>query len=142
VAKDYVFLVRRDAQYLQWRHLDAPERLAFVVAIRKWRKLVGWSAFRVRENRLTWGDALFDRRWPDAPEVMLRHVAPQYPVEAIEGWFPPRPAWFAAILEQMHFESRPEPQDLSLMCVPFTMLDATQRMRESLYYTMADSDLF
>jgi len=142
VAKDYEFLVRRDARYLQWRHLDAPEHLAFVVAIRKWRKLAGWAAFRIRENRLTWGDALFDRRFSDAPEVLLRHVAPQYGVGAIEGWFPPRPAWFASILDDLHFESRPEPQDLSVMCVPFTMPDAAGRMRESLYYTMADSDLF
>ena len=142
VAGDYAFLVRRDARYVQWRHFDAPEKTTFVVAIRKWRRLAGWSAFRVRENRLIWGDALFDRRWPDAPEVLLRHVAPQYGVSAIEGWFPPRPAWFASILEQMHFESRPEPQDLSLMCVPFTMTDAVGRMREALYYTMADGDLF
>jgi hypothetical protein len=142
VAKDYDFLVRRDARYLQWRHLDAPEHLSFVVAIRKWRKLAGWAAFRVRENRLTWGDALFDRRFPDAPEVLLRHVAPQYGVEAIEGWFPPRPAWFASILDDARFESRQEPQDLSVMCVPFRMPDAVDRMRESLYYTMADSDLF
>jgi Acetyltransferase (GNAT) domain len=142
VAKDYDFLVRRDARYLQWRHLDAPEHLSFVVAIRKWRKLAGWAAFRVRENRLTWGDALFDRRFPDAPEVLLRHVAPQYGVEVIEGWFPPRPAWFASILDDARFESRQEPQDLSVMCVPFTMPDAVDRMRESLYYTMADSDLF
>ena len=142
VAKDYDFLVRRDGRYLQWRHLDAPEHLSFVVAIRKWRKLGGWAAFRVRENRLTWGDSLFDRRWLDAPEVLLRHVAPQYGVDAIEGWFPPRPAWFASILDDLQFESRREPQDLSVMCVPFTMADAVDRMRESLYYTMADSDLF
>src|SRR5438105_3483908 len=142
VANDYDFLVRRDAQYLQWRHLDAPDNLSFVVAIRKWRRLVGWSAFRVRDNHLTWGDALFDRRFPDAPEVMLRHVAPQYGVSAIDGWFPPRPAWFAAILDANHFESRPQPQDLSLMCVPFTITNAVARMRESLYYTMSDSDLF
>jgi hypothetical protein len=142
VAKDYDFLVRRDARYLQWRHLDAPEHLSFVVAIRKWRKLAGWAAFRIREDRLTWGDALFDRRFPDTPEALLRHVAPQYGVDAIEGWFPPRPAWFASILDDLHFESRQEPQDLSVMCVPFTMADAVDRMRESLYYTMADSDLF
>jgi hypothetical protein len=142
VAKDYRVLVRRDTRYLQWRHLDAPEGLSFVIAIRKLRRLVGWSAFRIREDRLTWGDALFDRRYSAAPEVLLRHVAPEYPVAAIEAWFPSRPAWFSSLLDAMHFERRPEPQDLSLMCVPFTMADATARMRESLYYTMADSDLF
>jgi hypothetical protein len=142
VARDYDFLVRRDAQYLQWRHLDSPEGASFVVAVRKWRRLVGWSAFRIRDGRLAWGDALFDRRWPEAADVMLRHVVPQYPVDAVEGWFPPRPSWFASILDNLGFQPVPEPQDLSLMCVPFTMTDAVSRMRESLYYTMADSDLF
>jgi len=142
VAKHYRFLVRRDAKYLQWRHLDAPEHLSFVVAIRKLNRLAGWAAFRIREDKLTWGDALFDPRYSAAPEVLLRHVAPQYPVTAIEGWFPPRPSWFSALLDAMQFEQRPEPQELSLMCVPFTMADATARMRQSLYYTMADGDLF
>jgi len=63
-------------------------------------------------------------------------------VTAIEGWFPNRPAWFASILDALGFESRQEPQDLSLMCVPFTMIDAVAQMRERLYYTMADGDLF
>jgi len=142
VAKHYRFLVRRDAKYVQWRHLDAPDRLSFTIAIRKLGRLVGWAAFRIRDGKLTWGDALFDPRYPAASEVLLRHVAPQYPVTAIEGWFPPRPAWFSSLLDAMHFEQSPEPQDLALMCVPFTMPDATERMRESLYYTMADSDLF
>ena len=142
VERDYEFLVRRDAQYLRWRHLQAPERASFVVAIRKWGKLAGWSAFRVRENQLMWGDALFDRHFPDAPEILLRHVAPQYGVAAIEAWFPPRPAWFDAILDDLRFERRQEPQDLSLMCVPFAMQDAVARMRQALYYTAADSDLF
>ena len=61
---------------------------------------------------------------------------PSYPVELVEGWFPPRPAWFDAILLEIGFEIRPEPQDLSLMCVPFTMPDAVERMRERLYYDL------
>jgi hypothetical protein len=60
----------------------------------------------------------------------------------VEGWFPHRPDWFHRALIELGFEERPEPQDLSLMCVPFTMSDATARMRESLYYTMGDGDLF
>ncbi len=73
---------------------------------------------------------------------MLRHVVPPYPVESIEAWFPPRPAWFDAVLKRLGFEQRHEPQSLALMCVPWTMSDATEAMRERLYYTMGDSDLF
>jgi hypothetical protein len=142
VAPAYSFLVRRDAAYLRWRYLERPDAAYVLVAIRKWRRLVGWIVFRIRENRFSWGDALFDPRHEDAVEVMLRHVVPSYPVESIEAWFPPRPAWFDAVLKRLGFETRHEPQSLALMCVPWTMADATEAMRERLYYTMGDSDLF
>jgi hypothetical protein len=142
VANDYRFLVRRDAEYVRWRYLAAPDVRYTLVAIRKWRHLVGWIAFRVRDGRFQWGDALVDRRFPDAIEVLLRHVVPPQRVSLIEGWFPPRPSWFSAILHELGFETRPEPQDLSVMCVPFAWPEATEKMREALYYTWSDSDLF
>ncbi|MGZ7031461.1 MAG: GNAT family N-acetyltransferase [Thermoanaerobaculia bacterium] len=142
VGDDYHFLVRRDAQYLRWRYLDCPDIPYVIVAIRKWRRLVGWVVYRIRDTRFTWGDALFDRRHPEAVSVALRHLVAAHPVDLVEGWFPHRPDWFDRILTDLGFEKRPEPQDLSLMCVPFTMADATARMRESLYYSMGDGDLF
>ncbi|MEA2240189.1 MAG: hypothetical protein QOC81_4913 [Thermoanaerobaculia bacterium] len=142
VAPAYRFLIRRDARYLRWRYLECPDVPYFVVAIRKWRRLVGWSVFGVRGSRLAWGDALFDPQHGDAVEVLLRHVVPSYPVDRIDGWFPARPAWFDDVLRGQGFESRPDPQDLSLMCVPFTESAASARIREQLYYTYGDSDLF
>jgi len=142
VAPAYAFLVRRDAAYLRWRYLERPDVQYALVAIRKWRRLAGWIVFRIRDGRFSWGDALFDPRHDDAVEVMLRHVTTSYPISEIEAWFPARPAWFDVILTRLGFETRPEPQDLSLMCVPWTMPDATAAMRERLYYAMGDSDLF
>lgn len=142
VAGAYRFLVRRDAAYVRWRYLDCPDPGAVVIAIRKWRHLVGWIAFRVRDRRFLWGDALFDPRFEDAVEVLLRHVVPTVPVDTIEAWFPPRPRWFDRALTALGFETRPEPQDLSVMCVPFAWPDVVSRMRQDLYYTWGDSDLF
>jgi len=142
VARRYSFLVRRDARWVQWRYLDCPDADYIVVAIRKWRRLAGWIVFRIRENRFTLGDLLIDPRWPDALDVALRHVVPSYPVDLIEAWLPPRPLWLDAVLRGLRFEERPEPQGLGLMCVPFTMPDAVTRMRQALYYTWGDSDLF
>lgn len=142
VAPSYGFLVRRDATYLRWRYLQMAEEGHFVIAIRKWGRLAGWSAFRVRSDALVWGDALFDRAHEDAPEVLLRHVAPEYPVAKIECWFPPRPSWFHAILGKLGFHVTVEPNDLSLSCVPFTMPEAVSAIRASFYYAMGDSDLF
>jgi hypothetical protein len=142
LAPDYRFLVRRDAAYVQWRYLDRPERPYVLVAIRKWRHLVGWLVFRVRGNSLTIGDLLIDPANADAVEVVIRHLAHVYPVGSVEGWFPPRPPWLDEALRDAGLELTPEPQDLSVMCVPFTWPEAPEEMRRSLYYTMGDSDLF
>jgi len=142
VAPAYRFCVRRNAAWVRWRYLQCPDVPYIVVAIRKWRHLAGWIVFRIREDRFTLGDALFDPDFPDAPEVVLRHMVPQHPVTQIEGWFPPRPQWFDATLRSLGFETRPELQDLSLMCVPFTWPDVVSRMRRDLYYTWGDGDLF
>jgi hypothetical protein len=142
VASSYRFCVTRNAAYLRWRYIERPDVPYNLVAIRKWRRLVGWIAFRIIEDRFSWGDALFDPEFADAAEVALRHLVPSQPVKQIEAWFPPRPRWFDATLTSLGFETRPLPQDVSLMCVPFALADATARMREELYYAWGDSDLF
>lgn len=142
VAPDFEFLVRRDSSYVRWRYLECPDTEYTVIAVRQWNRLAGWSVFRVRDGVLLWVDALFDYRVHAAPEVILRHVAPELGVEKVAGWFPARPRWFDRLLEGIQFVPEPEPQDLSLMCVPFVLPSATERMRQALYYTMGDSDLF
>jgi hypothetical protein len=138
----YGFLLRRDAQYVRWRYLERPHLSYVVVALRKWRRLVGWAVFRIREERLTIGDLFVDPDHVDAIEVAVRHLAGVYPVERIEGWFPDRPQWLDEALRAAGFERENEPQDLSLMCVPFKFANAADEMRRSLYYTMGDGDLF
>jgi hypothetical protein len=141
-AGAYGFLVRRDARYVRWRYLDCPDIPYIVVGIRKLRRLVGWIVFRVTQTRFLLGDVLIHPAFPDALEVALRHVAWQHPVETIETWLPPRPPWLDLALRELGFETRPEPQNLSVMCVPFLWPGATAKMRESLFYSWGDSDLF
>jgi hypothetical protein len=138
----YRFCVARNAAYVRWRYLERPDVPYLVIAVRKWRRLVGWIACRINGDRFSWGDALFDPNFPEAVEVTLRHVVPSHSVKMIEGWFSPRPQWFDETLAGLGFETRPQPDDLSLMCVPFTWLGATSAMRQDLYYTWGDSDLF
>lgn len=141
-APAYRFLVRRDAEYVRWRYLQCPDVPYHVVVIRKWRRLAGWLVFRVAQSRFLLGDLLIHPAFPEALEVALRHIVPSHPVDVIETWLPPRPEWLDRTLRELGFETRPEPQDLSVMTVPFTWPDAAARMRESLYYTWGDSDLF
>jgi hypothetical protein len=142
LAPAYRFLVRRGARYLRWRYFDCPDASYFMVTIRKWRRLVGWSVFGVRGSRLVWGDALFDPEHADAVEVLLRHIVPSYPVDRIDGWFPGRPVWFDGVLRALGFDQRSDPQNLSVGCAPFELSDATTRIVDRLYYTYGDSDLF
>jgi hypothetical protein len=142
VSRDYELLIRRDSAYVRWRYLECPDVRYIVIAIRQWKRLAGWSVFRVRDGVLLWGDALFDYRAHDAAAVMLRHMTPALGARRIAAWFPARPRWFDRLLHDLRFDFQPEPQSLGLMCVPFVQADATARMQQRLYYTMGDADLF
>ena len=56
---DYGYLVRRNRAYVQWRYLDCPDIPYIMIAVRRWRRLVGWVVLRIRDHRLSLGDALF-----------------------------------------------------------------------------------
>ena len=66
VSASYGFLVQRDREYLTWRYIKCPDRVHKLFAVRKRGNLAGWAVFAMRDSRLIWGDALFDRRFPDA----------------------------------------------------------------------------
>ncbi len=147
VRADYAFLVERDARYLRWRYLGGSEVDYAFYAVRRRippRRLAGWSVFRRQGDRLVWGDALFDHRHPGAVRTLLAAALadPAHRgVTAVEGWFPPRPAWWSSILDRLGFVSEPEPQDLRLAYVPFEA-DPGEELANRLYYTKGDGDLF
>lgn len=140
----YRLLVERDARYLEWRYARCPDTEYFLWAVFRRSRLVGWSVFRDREERLAWGDALFDPRYPAALPLLLSHVlaAPEHRgAELVETWLTSRPAWWNERVRALGFESRPEPQGLGFVFVPFEV-DPEEDFRAALYYTMGDSDLF
>lgn len=141
-APHYGFLIRRDAKYVLWRYLLRPGAPYIVVAMRKWRRLAGWIAFRLRANHLWLGDLFVDPDHAEVVEAALRHVAAVYRLETLDGWFPDRPPWMAELAASLRLTKAREPQDLGVMCVPFGDPDAPERIRASLYYTSGDSDLF
>lgn len=141
VARHYGFLVRRDSAYLAWRYLQSPNPY-HVVSMRKWGRLAGWLVFRLRDGRFSAGDFFIDPDHADVLEAALRHLTAVFPAQLADLWCPQRPAWLSALFDDLRFERRAEPQDLSLMCVPFTEPDAVERMRSALFYTMGDGDLF
>ena len=141
VAPHYGFLVRRDAEYADWRYLRCPDGEPYVVlAAYRFRRLVGWGVFRRKEDRVVWGDALFDPRHVGAAESILARALEELEgASCVEGWFPDRPSWWDAELDRLGFAKQREPNRLGFMILPDGDEDPPL---ERLYYTMGDGDLF
>jgi hypothetical protein len=146
-AAAYGTLVERDARYLGWRYGACPEAVGGTYrawAVYRRRRLAGWGVFVRRDDRLVWGDALFDPERPEAPRRLLGAVLADpenLGVTAVEGWFSAHPRWWDAWVAELGFESQPEPQGLGMVYVPFEH-DPGDDFRRGLYVTMGDSDLF
>lgn len=144
VSGSYRLLVERDARYLEWRYARCPDTEYFLYAVTRRGRLVGWSVFRRKGERLLWGDALFDPGVPGAVRQLLAGALadPEHrEARTVEAWITSHPSWWRERVESLGFESRPEPDDLGFVFVPFTE-DPEEDFRAHLYYTMGDSDLF
>lgn len=149
VRSDYSFLVTRDAAYVRWRYLECPDRVHRLFALRRKGLLVGWSVFSVKDDRILWGDALFDRRRLKGVSFLLHHVVTQAfsGVKSIKAWFSKNPGWWQDYLLSLDFKPEPEADGLTLCYKSFgsPIMDArtvTERLHHSFYYTWGDSDLF
>jgi hypothetical protein len=145
VAPAYGLLAERDAKHLHWRYLDHPDRDYLVLAVRRRGRLVGWGVFRREQDKLVWGDALFDPHHVLDARYLLQAAleAPEAEgVTRIEGWFPERPGFWDRLLGELGFESRPERRDLALIFMEFEERGLLERFGRRLYYTLAESDLF
>ncbi|MFV9646273.1 MAG: methyltransferase domain-containing protein [Desulfobacterales bacterium] len=145
----YKFLIRRDATYVKWRYLDCPDKVHRVFTVRKSGALVGWSVFSFKNNKLLWGDALFDSERLDGLSHLFYHLSTEcFPVaESIEAWFSHHPEWWSNHLKTLGFKAVSEPNDLAFCYHTFwnDILDNEklhEKLNNSFYYTWGDSDLF
>ena len=145
-AASYRFLVKRESRYLMWRYRDCPDKDYVMLSVHnKTGRLVGWSVFLPKDKHLIWGDALFDREYPDAVEYLLSYISGASffkGVERIEGWFSRNPVWWDETLDRLGFELTAEPNDLFPCFFILTEDGILDRLKNYLYYTMGDSDLF
>lgn len=145
-APSYRFLVKRESRYLKWRYRDCPDKDYLMLSVHnRMGRLVGWSVFLAKGDKLIWGDALFDREYPDAVEYLLSYVSGASffkGVERIEGWFSRNPVWWDGILDQLGFELTAEPNNLFPCFFILAGDNILDSLKNDLYYTMGDSDLF
>ena len=126
VAAAYRFLVRRDARYVRWRYLECPDVPILVVAIRKWRRLAGWIVFRIRGGRFTGAMRCSIRDFPMRSKSRCVMSFRRMPSTRSKDGSRRGREWFDETLRELGFETRAEPQDLSVMCVPFAWPDASR----------------
>ena len=144
VCNDYGMLVKRTASYLQWRYLDCPDKVHNVFAVRRFRKLVGWSVFSRKDDVLEWGDALFDKKYLYIVGSMLSYLHRQFfpEISQIRGWFSPAPEWWTNALRDAGFEVTREPNNLAPGFRIFDDDFSREFLEHHFYYSMGDSDLF
>ncbi len=144
VAPEHRFLVRRDAEYLDWRYLRCPDTKYVIFAAWRFRRLVGWSVFRLRDGALAWGDALFHPRHARAAEPILAAALADPELAGatrIDGWFAEHPPWWSERLSELGFTVRPESQGLGMIALADAEPEAFGKLGE-MYVTMGDGDLF
>lgn len=145
VIHSYKCLVKRDAVYLRWRYLKRPGKKYLILAVRKRGKLVGWAAFLRENNKIIWGDALFqpkDATYIHSIFAYLKDHSITDGVEFIECWFPPRPKWWSQIIDSIGFKREIEPNNIHLTAPIVYDETSPQWIEKHFYYTMGDSDLF
>jgi cyclopropane fatty-acyl-phospholipid synthase-like methyltransferase len=144
VCDSYILLIRRDSAYLKWRYLDCPDRIHRIFAVYKRGHLIGWSVFAEKENKIIWGDALFDNSYPEAVNFMLYSLFKKEfsGYKCIEGWFPLQPEWWVHKLKGLGFRPTEEPNNLTPGFVIFEEPVFLEKLNRYFYYTIGDSDLF
>jgi hypothetical protein len=143
-ARDYDLLVKRNADYLRWRYGNCPDGGYRFFAVKQFGRLVGWAVFKRKGNVLVWGDALFLKSKAGLARAMIFEVIRKYPpsIERIESWFSLKPRWWSDILREIGFEQKNEPNGLTAGVTIFDRSTTVGFVKEHLYYTMGDSDLF
>jgi hypothetical protein len=141
---EYGFLVKRDSHYLKWRYVDCPDPFYQIFVVKHFGRLIGWSVFCKRGDSLIWGDAMFQRRYPESVKLLLEQVLRFHfsDVKSIIGWFSKKPAWWSDILMRLGFEVRSEPDLLTPGVTLFDDAFSLDFFDQNFYYTLGDSDLF
>jgi hypothetical protein len=133
--RGYRLCLVRDGAYLRWRYADNPGRSYSLIGIHGLGRLMGWAVAYRDSDSLRFVDVLAPR-WAVRP--MLRAAARQLVSEregpGIRLWLPQ--GWRESGIGSW----RETPVVTAHMCWR-SRLD-TETVRESLYYTMGDVDIF
>lgn len=133
-ANDHALALVRDQAYLRWRYATHPFHAYQLLGLFLGTHLLGWAVTRRREARLLAVDLLIHRRWLRLALAALDWVAAVDGAHEVEIWLPH--GWREAAGQ------RATPTEVVVANMTWALRTPTAEVRETLYYTMGDLDIF
>jgi hypothetical protein len=124
----------RDRAYLVWRYARHPHHHYRLLGLQLAGRRFGWAVVKPFENRLRVVDLLVARRWLKPALRALDRVVGAIGMQAIEIWLPP--GWRKTV------DGVLEPTEVVATNMIWRLPLSTTTVREELYYTMGDLDIF
>lgn len=131
LASQYRLTLIRDGRYLCWRYAEHPVHAYRLIGLYLINRLIGWAVIREDRDRLLIVDLLIPRRWLGPSLHALNKLAGE---RTIQIWLPR--GWREVARGDQH----------TIPVVTTNMIWGlgfdTAEVRDSLYYTMGDVDIF
>ncbi|CDH43916.1 GNAT family N-acetyltransferase [Candidatus Contendibacter odensensis] len=124
----------RDRDYLRWRYATHPCRVYQLLGIYLAGRLLGWAVVQRDDHHLRIIDLLVSQRWLKPALAALEHTAAVAGASEVEIWLPP--GWRETLDGQQKLTEVVVANMIWRLPIP------TTEVREALYYTMGDLDIF
>lgn len=134
LAPNLPLTVVRDRTYLRWRYAAHPRYRYQLLGLHLARRLFGWAVIQQDETRLWVIDLLVARRWLKLALRALERMAGTLGLTEVEIWLPA--SW------RDRLDSLIESTEIIVTHMVWRPSLPTATVREELYYTMGDLDIF
>lgn len=134
LAPSFALALIRDQAYLRWRYATHPVHAYGLFGLRLAGRLLGWAVTQQEDNRLRVIDLLLPHRWLQLALAALDRVTLAANATELEIWLPS--GWREA------GGGRQESIEVVVANMVWRLAIPTDEVRNDLYYTMGDLDIF
>lgn len=134
LASGFALALVRDRDYLRWRYATHPFRVYQLLGIYLAGRLLGWAVVQRNNHHLRIIDLLASRRWLKPALAALDRTAAAAGAAEVEIWLPH--GWRETL------DGRQKLTEVVVANMIWRLPIPTDEVREALYYTMGDLDIF